>query len=134
MGLDLQNDYDKAKSKISAFKTTVETKKNEAQEFRQKASTSVDKKKSDVVKQISELENKTKEFSAQKKNEIKSEVKNQLEQMMDLLKETFSSTGSTALTFVKRYFLEAAENTKPQIKTILTEEIINTLGCSEEQS
>ena len=134
MGLDLQNDYDKAKSKISAFKTTVETKKNESQEFRQKASTSVDKKKSDVVKQISELENKTKEFSAQKKNEIKSEVKNQLEQMMDLLKETFSSTGSTALTFVKRYFLEAAENTKPQIKTILTEEIINTLGCSEEQS
>lgn len=134
MGLDLQNDYDKAKSKISAFKTTVETKKNEAQEFRQKASTSVDKKKSDVVKQISELENKTKEFSAQKKNEIKSEVKNQLEQMMDLLKETFSSTGSTSLTFVKRYFLEAAENTKPQIKTILTEEIINTLGCSEEQS
>ena len=134
MGLDLQNDYDKAKSKISAFKTTVETKKNESQEFRQKASTSVDKKKSDVVKQISELENKTKEFSAQKKNEIKSEVKNQLEQMMDLLKETFSSTGSTSLTFVKRYFLEAAENTKPQIKTILTEEIINTLGCSEEQS
>ena len=104
MGLDLQNDYDKAKSKISAFKTTVETKKNESQEFRQKASTSVDKKKSDVVKQISELENKTKEFSAQKKNEIKSEVKNQLEQMMDLLKETFSSTGSTSLTFVKRYF------------------------------
>lgn len=134
MGLDLQNDYDKAKSKISAYKTTVETKKNEAQALREKASTSVDKKKSDVVKQISELENKTKEFSAQKKNEIKSEVKNQLEQLLDLMKETFSSSGSTALTFVKRYFLEAAERTKPQIKTILTEEIINTLGCSEEQS
>ena len=27
MGLDLQNDYDKAKSKISAYKTTVESKK-----------------------------------------------------------------------------------------------------------
>lgn len=134
MGLDLQNDYDKAKSKISAYKTTVETKKNEAQALREKSSTSVDKKKSDVVKQISELENKTKEFSAQKKNEIKSEVKNQLEQLLDLMKETFSSSGSTALTFVKRYFLEAAERTKPQIKTILTEEIINTLGCSEEQS
>lgn len=134
MGLDLQNDYDKAKSKISAYKTTVETKKNEALELRQKANTSVDKKKSDVVKQISELENKAKEFSSQKKNEIKSEVKNQLEQLMDLMKETFSTTGSTAITFVKRYFLEAADRTKPQIKSILTEEIINTLGCSEEQS
>ena len=28
MGLDLQNDYEKAKSKISAYQTTVETKKN----------------------------------------------------------------------------------------------------------
>lgn len=134
MGLDLQNDYDKAKSKISAYKTTVETKKNETQEFRQKTNTSVDKKKSDVVKQISELENKTKGFIPQKKNDIKSEVKNQLEQLLDLMKETFSSTGSTTLTFVKRYFLEAADRTKPQIKSILTEEIINTLGCSEEQS
>lgn len=134
MGLDLQNDYDKAKTKISAYKTTVETKKNEAQAFREKANTSVDKKKSDVVKQISELENKSKDFVSQKKQEIKSEIKNQLEQLLDLMKETFSTTGSTALTTVKRYFLEAAQNTKPLIKTILTEEIINTLGCSEEQS
>ena len=32
MGLDLQNDYDKAKSKISAYKTTVETKKTKVLE------------------------------------------------------------------------------------------------------
>jgi hypothetical protein len=48
MGLDLQNDYDKAKSKISAYKTTVETKKTKVLEKKENATTSLDKKKSDV--------------------------------------------------------------------------------------
>ena len=30
MGLDLSNDYEKAKSKISAYQTTIESKKNNA--------------------------------------------------------------------------------------------------------
>ena len=55
MGLDLSNDYEKAKSKISAYQTTKESKKNNAIKQKEKAQTSLDKKKSDVVKQISEL-------------------------------------------------------------------------------
>ncbi len=69
MGLDLQNDYDKAKSKISAYKTTVETKKTKVLEKKENATTSLDKKKSDVIKQISEIENKSKEFVNKQKND-----------------------------------------------------------------
>ena len=75
MGLDLQNDYEKAKSKISAYQTTVETKKNKLNEAKEKAQTSLDKRKSDTIKQISELENKGREFVSDQKNKVKSEVK-----------------------------------------------------------
>jgi len=134
MGLDLQNDYDKAKSKISAYKTTVETKKTKVLEKKENATTSLDKKKSDVIKQISEIENKSKEFVNKQKNNIKSEVKNQLEQLLDLFKETFPPSENKALDSLRRVFLEAAESTKGKVKSILVDEIVSTLGCSEEQS
>jgi len=134
MGLDLQNDYEKAKSKVSAYKTTVETKKTKVLDKKEKATTSLDNKKSDVVKQISEIENKTKQFLSGQKNEIKSQIKNQLEQLLDLLKQTFPPSENKSLNSVRRVFLEAAETTKGQVKSILVDEIVSTLGCSEEQS
>ena len=134
MGLDLSNDYEKAKSKISAYQTTKESKKNNAIKQKEKAQNSVDKKKSSVVKQISELEKKGVQFSSKLKNDVKSEVKGQLEQLLDLLKQTFPPSENKAVSTVRRVFLEAAQNTKDKVKTILVDEIISTIGCSEEQS
>lgn len=134
MGLDLSNDYEKAKSKISAYQTTKESKKNNALKQKEKAQSSLDKKKSDVVKQISELEKSGNTFSSKIKNDIKSEVKGQLEQLLDLLKQTFPPSENKAIDTVRRVFLEAAQNTKDKVKSILVEEIISTIGCSEEQS
>ena len=134
MGLDLSNDYEKAKSKISAYQTTKESKKNNAIKQKEKAQTSLDKKKSDVVKQISELEKKGTQFSSKLKNDVKSEVKGQLEQLLELLKQTFPPSENKALDTVRRVFLEAAQNTTGKVKSILVDEIISTIGCSEEQS
>jgi hypothetical protein len=134
MGLDLQNDYEKAKSKINAYKTTAETKKANLIKSKEKAQTSLDKKKSDTVKQISELENKAKDFVSKQKNEIKSEVKNQLEQLLELFKQTFPPSENKSMDTVRRIFLEATQNTKEKVKSILIEEIVSTIGCSEEQS
>ncbi len=134
MGLDLSNDYEKAKSKISAYQTTKESKKNNALKQKEKAQSSLDKKKSDVVKQISELEKSGNTFSSKIKNDIKSEVKGQLEQLLDLLKQTFPPSENKAIDTVRRVFLEAAQNTKDEVKSILVDEIISTIGCSEEQS
>jgi hypothetical protein len=130
MGLDLSNDYEKAKSKVSAYQSVVENKKNTAQQKKEKAKTSTDKKKSEVIKQLNELQSGKNE----KKNEIKNEIKNQLEQLLDLFKQSLPKDGNQSLSTISKFFLEAAEKTKENIKGILVDEIISTIGCSEEQS
>lgn len=130
MGIDLTDDYNKAKSKISSYQTVVENKKNDLRQKKEKAKTSLDKKKSDAIKQAKELDKKAANF----KNSVKSEIKNQLEQLLDLFKQTLPPTGGKSLSTISRFFLEAADRTKEQIKGLLVEEIISTIGCSEEQS
>jgi hypothetical protein len=130
MGLDLNNDYDKAKTKISAYQTTVENKKNDLRQKKEKAKTSLDKKKSDVIKQLNELDKGTNNL----KNQVKNEIKNQLEQLLDLFKQTLPPRGGGSLSTISGFFLQAAEKTKEQVKSLLVEEIISTIGCSEEQS
>ena len=130
MGIDLTDDYNKAKSKISSYQTVVENKKNDLRQKKEKAKTSLDKKKSDAIKQAKELDKKAANF----KNSVKSEIKNQLEQLLDLFKQTLPPTGGKSLSTISRFFLEAADRTKEQIKSLLVEEIISTIGCSEEQS
>ena len=130
MGIDLTDDYNKAKSKISSYQTVVENKKNDLLKKKEKAKSSLDKKKSDAIKQIKELDQKAAGF----KNSVKSEVKNQLEQLLDLFKQTLPPSGGKSLSTISRFFLEAADRTKEQVKGLLVEEIISTIGCSEEQS
>ena len=132
MGLDLKKDYNSAKSKISAYNTVIDNKKNELNQKKTQVKSNVDKKKSDVVNQINELKSGTNDI----KNQIKSQVKNQLEELLDIFKTTVNSKTSKykSLSSVVNFFLLAVENTKPKIKDILIEEIVKTIGCSEEQS
>lgn len=130
MGLDLNNDYEKAKSKVSAYQTTLQNKKNDLEQKKQKAKTSLDKKKSDVTKQLNELKSGTSDI----KNQIKNEVKSQLEQLLDLFKSTLPKSGNKSLNTISRFFLEAAEATKARLNEILIDEVVSTIGCSEEQS
>ncbi len=130
MGIDLTDDYNKAKSKISSYQTVVENKKNNLQQKKEKAKSSLDKKKSEAIKQAKELDKKAANF----KNSVKSEIKNQLEQLLDLFKQTLPPSGGKSLSTISRFFLEAADRTKEQVKGLLVEEIISTIGCSEEQS
>ena len=130
MGLDLNNDYQTAKNKISALQTVTENKKNDLMLKKQKAKSSLDKKKSDVVKQLNELGSGTNDI----RNQVKSEIKNQLEQLLDLFKQSLPKSGNKSLSIISKIFLEAAESTKSQLNDVLVEEIVSTIGCSEEQS
>ena len=132
MGLDLHKDYDDAKSKISAYGTVNDNKKNEKDKQKEKVKSSVDKKKSEVVNQINEL----KSGSGDIKNQIKSQAKDQIEELLDIFKTTLNSKTSKykSISSVVEFFLKAAENTKPKIKEILIDEIVTMIGCSEEQS
>ena len=123
MGLDLNNDYEKAKSKVSAYQTTLENKKNDLIAKKQKAKTSLDKKKSDVTKQLNELKSGTNDI----KNQLKNEVKNQLEQLLDLFKQSLPKSGNKSLNTISRFFLEAAEATKSRLNEILIEEVVSVV-------
>ena len=107
MGLDLKKDYSSAKSKISAYGTVIENKKNQALKQKEKVKSSVDKKKSEVVNQINELKSGTNDI----KNQIKSQVKDQLEELLDIFKTTLNSKTSKykSLSSVVDFFLKAAE-------------------------
>jgi hypothetical protein len=130
MALDLNDSYNKAKTKVSAVQTVIETKKNQALLKKQKAKSSLDEAQKKVTKQINELEGNVNNL----KNEIKSNVKNQLEQLLDLFKQSLPKTENKSLSTIVRFFLEAVNNTKSKMKEELITEIISTIGCSEEQS
>jgi hypothetical protein len=130
MGQDLNNDYSNANSKIEAFKTVIENKKNQATQKKEKVTDSVDKAKKDVVKQINEIKNELKEG----KNKIKSEIKSQLEELLGMYKQSVPKEVDQSLGLLVSFFIQAAVNTKEKIKFIIIDELISTLGCSEEQS
>ena len=139
--LDLNNDYENAGKKINSLKTVKENKKKELQQKKTKVSKSLDKKKSDVTKQLNELKSKgtkSQEKAKELKKHVKSEVKNQLEQLLDLFKQSLPSSpklgGSNSMSALSLIFLETALKTKDEVKNILVDEIISTIGCSEEQN
>jgi hypothetical protein len=130
MALDLNDSYKKAKSKVSAAQTVVETKKKELLLKKKQAKSSLDDAVKKKKKQLNELEGNVKNL----KNEIKSDVKNQLEQLLDLFKQSLPKTENKSLSTIVRFFIEAANNTKEKMKEELVNEIVSTIGCSEEQS
>ena len=149
MGLDLNNDYSSAKSKVRAYKTVNENKKNEKLLKNENTQDSTEKGKEDVTRELNELKKERKEG----KNKVKSEIKSQLEELLDLYKEvslpdkssiskkirqgSVEATGvdpDQTLNQLNRIFAEAANNTREKLKSIVIDEIITTLGCSEEQT
>jgi len=123
--------YDDAKSKINAYKTVRDQKKKERDAKRSAAKDSLDQKKQDSKKQLNEFKDKGKE----KVNELKNNVKNQLEELLEVYKQLLPSTsGSGGLSTLGNLFLQACENTKSRMVEILIDEIVSTIGCSEEQN
>jgi hypothetical protein len=131
MALDINQSWNDASSKISSYKTVKETKDNEKTLLKSNSKSSKEKNSTLTKKQLSD----SKESNKEKIKQIKSEVKNQLELLLDLFKESLPQVGnSNSLSTVTNYFLLAAVETKNQIGELLVNEMISTIGCSEEQS
>jgi hypothetical protein len=126
MSTDLQNDYSEVKSKISAYKTTVENKKNLDLQNRESSEDNFSRKKSSVSKTLDDFTENT--------NKSQKEVKNQLDELIDIFSLLTPKEGSssTVNTLVK-YFTEAALATKGRLKDIVISETVSTLGCAQEQ-
>ncbi len=141
MSIDNEDGIGKVKDKVSAYQTVVENKSVELKKQKEKSRQKIDKKKSDVAKQIKELKEKNKNLQ----NKIKENTTGLFDQLLDLYKTTLQSKfknkkslstnlNSQSFGMLGNIFMMAVENTKNKISEILVDEIITTIGCSEEQS
>jgi hypothetical protein len=145
MAQDLKKGTDEIKSKIRSYQTTSEVIQNS--KLLKKASEVGDNfetKKSETSKKLNDFNDKI--------GKIESDIKNQYEELIDIFKLTTSNHTSkikekldpdsqsrfnsknNSLDFLLRQVLLASKNTKSRISEILTEEVIKTVGCSEEHS
>lgn len=129
MALDIKQSWGDASKKLSAIKTTNELKQNEKTLKKNKANSAKENSQS-FKKRLSDAKSGKKE----NKKQIKSEEKNQLELLLELFKESLPKSGGQSLSLITKIFLESSSNTKEKIKEILIDEIVSTIGCSEEQS
>jgi hypothetical protein len=126
-----KKDYQDAKDKVAAYKTVKDLKKQEALKKKQDALDNFNQKKEDQKKQLNELKSKGKE----KLNDLKTNAKNQLEELLEIYKQVLPDLGpSNGSSTLSRIFIEACENTKVRILDILIEEMVSSIGCSEEQN
>jgi hypothetical protein len=125
--LDTKQGYDEAKSKISAIKTVNQTIKDEKKQAKEKVNEFTEKTKAQKVKALNELKE-----GKDKVKQLKDEAKNQIEQMFELFMLTLPAGG--AVNILRDIFLKSSQALKPRISEILIDEMISSLGCSEEQS
>ena len=130
MALDLNQSWSDASSKISSIKTTKELKSNEKSLKKKNSNSSKELKSDKNKKRINDIKNS----DSDARKQIKSETKNQLELLLELFKESAPNTGGPTLSLISGMFLQAVNETKEELGNILVNEIVSTIGCSEEQS
>ena len=127
MGLDNKKDKETAKSKIGAYKTINAEKKKNAEEKRKANKNERELKKSERTEQIEERK--------EKRKKAKDKFDNQLKDLLEIFQEILpKNNGGDSLGILGTLFLEAAEKTKSRMIQILVDEMLSTLGCSEEQT
>lgn len=126
--LDTNQGYEEAKSSISAIKTVNQTLKDEKKQAKDKVNSFTEKTKSQSVQALNDLKNK----GSEQVNKLKSEVKNQIEQMFEIFMQTLPTGNS--VNVLRDIFLESTQAFGPRVNEIVMDEMISTLGCSEEQS
>lgn len=125
MGVDLSNDYKEIKSKISAYKTTVESKKNQKLLEKESSQDGYTPTKSEVLKTLEDFGANT--------NKAQKNVKSQFDELIDIFNFSTPETGNAGIDELLSYFVKAAINTKGRLSEILVSETISTVGCSQEQ-
>lgn len=139
MSLDSNKDLKDVKSMANAYVTT--SKLIENSKLLKKSSElgdNLESKREDVIQSIGDYNDNL--------GRLENKIKNQYEELIDIFK-TISvpsgvkekldpdnvNTGRNSLDFLLRQILIASKNTKGRISEILIEEVITTVGCSEEQ-
>jgi hypothetical protein len=117
MSLDLENDYGKAKSQISAVNSYKDLK-NQYSSQRKRAGDAFEQKSQDISETIDKVKEDTKRF--------KKQVKTQLDQLLDINNVT-GGKGSGSVSFIKNLLLTTLKNIEPQISQIVGDEAVKLL-------
>ena len=134
MGLDTENDYKNAKSKIKSYQTTIETRKNEAIAKKNSSADNFEKSKDKSFSNLNEWGNTVDGFTAEKKKQLQDKAKNQLDQLTEIFMISSSKGGGNkGVDELFNIYNQTILNTKNRIQELFIQEIITAAGCSEEQ-
>jgi hypothetical protein len=122
--VDLSQSYKEAEGKISSIKDYNESSKAEKQILKS-AGNSFSKSVSNLSTQLNKISDKQKRFERN--------VPSSMDQLVKLF-GVVNGQGSESLRYLRKKLLEASVKIGPEVKKILTEETINALGCSQEQT
>jgi len=124
MALDETEGIEDVKSKIKSYQsyTNLNEKYNSVTK---RAGDSFEESKPDVTTQLSQLKEQKEAFQRQ--------IKSQFEDLLDISKLT-GGKGANTSKYLKKTFIKVYNKIKPEIDNILVSEIINTLGCDQQQT
>lgn len=138
MSLDLGDDYKKIKSKIQAYQTTSESKKDFLQNIKNNLGDNFEKPKSLNFSNLNEWGETAQGITSEKKKQLQDQVKSQLEQLTEIFmissKSDSKVASSKSVDVLVNIYNDAILATKDKIRDIFIKETISSLGCSEEQT
>lgn len=129
-GIDLNDDYAKTSERIKSLDTYNQVTQGTQQILSQQQS-SLEQDVTNTASQLSQLQEQQKRYQRQ--------VTSQLEKLLDLNtllpnNRVSGQTVSSTASLIKNQFTEALNGLKSKIPQIIVDEMLNQLGCSQEQT
>jgi len=124
MAIDLQQNYKNVQDKINSVQSYLEAKQG-FDETVKKAGDSLEQSKNDIVAQLNE--------ARQQLNGYQSQIKDQFSQLLDVSKLT-GGKGANSIKYLKKILIKTVNVVRPEIEKILMDEVINALGCDQQQA
>lgn len=139
MGTDLNKDYKDIKSKIQAYQTTNESKKDLSQIIKDNLGDNFEESKKNYFSNLNEWGETVDGMTQQKKKQMQDVAKTQLDQLTEIFMVSVKSADGTigSLNSVDKLidiYNDTILGTKDRIREIFIKETISSLGCSEEQT
>jgi hypothetical protein len=124
MALDEKQGYDQVKSKIKSYQAYKDIS-NQYNSATRRTGDSIEDSKEMTSTQLSQLKEQA--------NAYQRELKSQFEELLDVSKLT-GGKGVNTYKYLKKTFIKIFNKIKPQIDSILVDEIASTLGCDQQQT
>jgi len=122
--LDLNEDYKKASSLITATKTFNEIQ-TDIDKLGRKVGSSLEKDKKSVISQYNKLKDKAKSYERN--------IDDTFKKLLDLTK-IVGGDGEASQKYLKDLFITSIAEIEPLLEQLLLEESQNALGCSQQQT